>query len=239
MIPGILDAAFATTHWSVVLAAAGEATPAARQAWEHLARSCWQPLYVHARRHGRNHEDAQDVVQAFFKRLLERPVLRAAQRERGRFRTFLLSSFDHFLANDYDRTMALKRGGGLRFEPLHEVDAPFEPASADVPQEQQFDTEFARGIFERALQRLEGEFDVDGKSSQFTALAPLLCRPPEPGEYERLAQVLGIRPGLMATATLRLRRRYYELIRAEVAAVVATPAELNEELSYLVGLLSR
>src|SRR5690242_5657939 len=111
--------AFVTTHWSIVLAAGGAGTPGARHAWEELARVYWRPLYGHVRRRGRSHCDAQDLVQAFFERLLEKPVIQQAQRDRGRFRTFLLAALDNFLANEYDRAVALKRGGGAPLQSLN------------------------------------------------------------------------------------------------------------------------
>ncbi|MBI4658863.1 MAG: sigma-70 family RNA polymerase sigma factor [Verrucomicrobia bacterium] len=231
-------AAFATTHWSVVLAAGGASTTGTRHAWEQLARAHWRPLYGHVRRRGRSHEDAQDLVQGFFTRLIEKPVLQQALRERGRFRTFLLAAFDHFLANEYDRASALKRGGGFEFVAWPDGEMNIEPAAPGVPMERQFDQEWAQTIFTHALGRLEQEFAQDGKQSQFAALAPFLSQPPQPGDYERIALEIGVRASLMATVVSRLRRRFRELVRAEIASTVATTAEVDAELSYLVELMA-
>jgi DNA-directed RNA polymerase specialized sigma24 family protein len=231
---------FATTHWSVVLAAGGVDTPTARQAWDQLTRAIWRPLYAHARRRGQSHADAQDVVQAFFAQMLQQPLLERAQRGRGRFRTFLLATLDHFLANDHDRATALKRGGAFTFVswPDDHGEPIVEPAQPGLPVERQFDLEWARTTFANALRRLEQEFVSEGKQTYFAALAPFLSQPPAAGEYERVAVQLGIRPGLMATVVSRLRRRFRDLVRAEIAATVATTTEIDAELTYLVELMT-
>jgi DNA-directed RNA polymerase specialized sigma24 family protein len=229
---------FATTHWSVVLAAGGASTPNSRHAWEQLARDYWRPLYAHARRNGHSHEDAQDLVQGFFALMLEKPFLHRAQRERGRFRTFLLAALDHFLANQHDRANALKRGGGFEFVACPDNESGVEPASPEIPIERQFDREWAQTIFDHALRRLEQEFVQEGKQTQFAALAPFLSQPPGDGDYERIAAQLGIRARLMATVVSRLRRRFRDLVRAQIAGTVATTAEIDAELSYLVDLMA-
>jgi RNA polymerase sigma factor (sigma-70 family) len=232
---------FATTRWSVVLAAGGENSSDARHAWEQLAGAYWRPLYAHVRRRGHSHEDAQDLVQSFFTRMLKQPVLQRAQRERGRFRTFLLAALDHFLANEHDRAAALKRGGGVEFVPWPEdngqVEPVVEPVDSALPIERQFDREWARTLFDRALHRLELEFIGEGKQTHFAAIVPFISQPPVPGDYERVAAQLGIRPSLMGTVVSRLRRRFRDLVRAEISATVATTAEIDAELAYLVELM--
>jgi RNA polymerase sigma-70 factor (ECF subfamily) len=236
------SAVFATTHWSVVLAAHGAATPAATAALETIFRAYQKPLYSYVRRRGQSHHDAEDLIQAFFRRLLAKDVLRAASQQRGRFRAFLLASLKNFLANEHDHDAALKRGGG---RPLVSLDAaasgspaPPQPISPEPPPERLFDREWAQTIFDQALQRLEQEFTDEGKQAQFSALARFLTEPPAPGDYERVAVQIGLRPSLMATVVSRLRQRLRDLVRAEIAATVATPAEVDEELRYLVELMT-
>ena len=232
---------FATTHWSVVLAAGGTDTPAANAALETLLRAYWKPLYFYLRQRGQTHHDAEDLVQAFFCRFLEKDAIREASRQRGRFRSFLLASLKNFLANEYDRATTLKRGGSqphlsLDTAALAEA-AASELVATDVPPEQVFDREWAQTVFDHALQRLEREFTEDGKQAQFNALAPFLHQPPGPGDYERVATQIGLRSALMPTAVLRMRQRFRDLVRAEIAATVATPAEVDAEIRYLVDLL--
>jgi RNA polymerase sigma-70 factor (ECF subfamily) len=233
---------FPSTHWSVVLAANGEGTPATTAALETLFRAYQKPLYSFIRRQGSTHHDAEDLLQAFFARLMAKDVLRAASQQRGRFRSFLLASLKNFLANERDREMALKRGGGESHLPLDSSvpgsAAVAEPAAQDPSPERLFDREWAHTIFAAALRRLEQEFANDGKQTQFTAIAPFLSRPPAPGEYEQVAARTGIRPGLMATVVSRLRQRFRDLVRMEIASTVVSPAEVDEELRYLVDLMT-
>jgi len=233
---------FPSTHWSVVLAANGEQTSAVTAALETLFRSYQKPLYSYIRRRGNTHHDAEDLLQAFFARLLTKDVLRAASQQRGRFRSFLLASLKNFLANEYDHAMALKRGGGgshLSFDaPAPSSSGITEAAALEPSPERLFDREWAQTIFAAALQRLEQEFASEGKQTQFTALAPFLSRTPEPGEYEKVAALTGIRAGLMATVVSRLRQRFRDLVRTEIASTVASPAEVDEEMHYLVELMT-
>ncbi|MBE7503126.1 MAG: sigma-70 family RNA polymerase sigma factor [Verrucomicrobiales bacterium] len=233
---------FATTHWSVVLAAGGTNTPESRLAWEQLARIYWRPLYGHVRRRGRSHPDAQDLVQAFFERLLEKPVLQQAQRERGRFRTFLLAALDHFLANEHDRATALKRGGGIAFEPLPianaEADLALEPAAPSTPPERLFDRDWANTVLDQALDQLAAEFVQVGKAESWNNLRPFLFRAPTPGEYETTARQLGLSPALIRKAVSRLRARLRTLARAEVARTVATVEEVEAEFRHLINVIA-
>ncbi|MCI0534863.1 MAG: sigma-70 family RNA polymerase sigma factor [Verrucomicrobiales bacterium] len=238
---GDAAAAFATTHWSVVLAAQGSDSSAASTDLESLFRAYQRPLYSFIRRQGKAHHDAQDLIQAFFHHLLAKEALRAASRQRGRLRSFFLGSLKNFLANEHDRTQTLKRGGGqphLSLDAIADGATVPEPAAATEPPERLFDREWAQTIFSNALRRLEQEFAADGKQAQFAALAPFLSQSPAPGDHERLAREIGIRSSLMATVVSRLRRRFRELVRTEIAATVATPAEVDVELSYLVELMA-
>lgn len=233
-------AAFPTTHWSVVLAAGGTGTPASRHAWEKLAHAYWFPLHAHVLRRGRPAADAADLVQAFFARLLEKPVIQQAHRERGRFRTFLLASLENFLANEFDHSRALKRGGGAELMPLPDGEAgPIpEPAAPGVPTERQFDLDWAQTILSQALASLEAGFVEDGRADHFTALRPFLFTSPAPGEYDATAARLGLRPGLMPKLVARLRQRLRALVRAEIARTVSTIREVDEEMRYLVELIA-
>jgi len=241
MHAGETNAVFATTHWSVVLAAGNTDMPAANSALETLLRAYWKPLYFYLRQRGQTHHDAEDLVQAFFRRFLEKDAVLEASRQRGRFRSFLLASLKNFLANEHDRAMTLKRGGSqphlsLDDTAVVETSASELTASGSSP-EQVFDREWAQTVFDHALQRLECEFTEDGKEAQFTALAPFLHQPPGPGDYERVAAQIEVRPSLMPTVVLRMRQRFRDLVRAEIAATVATPAEADAEMRYLVELL--
>ena len=234
---------FATTHWSVVLAAGNADTPAANAALETLLRAYWKPLFFYLRQRGQTHHDAEDLVQAFFCRFLEKDAVREASQQRGRFRSFLLAALKNFLANEYDRATTLKRGGSAPHLSLN--DANFADASASalvasgMDPEKVFDREWAQTVFGHAWKQLECEFTEDGKQTQFNALAPFLHQTPGPGDYERVAAQIGLRAALMPTVVRRLRQRFRDLVRAEIAATVATPAELETEMRYLVELLLR
>jgi len=226
----------------MVLAAGDANAPGARHAWEELARVYWRPLYWHVRRRGGSHSDAQDLVQAFFVRLLEKPVIQHAQRGRGRFRTFLLAALDNFLANEHDRSVALKRGGGVELRPLDfsesELDFAPEPASPGKPLEQLFDRDWAHAVLDKSLAQLGAEFARDGKAASWEKLRPFLFRGPEPGEYEATARQLGISDALMRKAVSRLRGRLRLLARSEIARTVATVSEVEAEYQHLVNVIS-
>ena len=235
---------FATTHWSVVLAAGSADTPAANAALETLLRAYWKPLYFFLRLRGQTHHDAEDLVQAFFRRFLEKNAVREASQQRGRFRSFLLAALKNFLANEYDRATTLKRGGNqphlsLDDANLADVFSASEFAAGGFSPEQVFDRQWAQTIFDSALRQLEREFAQDSKQFQFNALAPFLHQPPGPNDYEKVAMQIRLRPDLMPTVVRRMRQRFRDLVRAEIAATVATPAELETEMRYLVELLAK
>jgi RNA polymerase sigma factor (sigma-70 family) len=228
--------AFGTTHWSLVLHAGGLHSEPAAQAWETLARAYWSPLYGYARRRGYAHHQAEDLVQAFFTRLLEKNVLREASQARGRFRTFLLTSLQNFLANEFDRATALKRGGTQ--EQISIDDLASELPASEAEQAKSFDRAWAEAVLGHALRRLEQEFSTDRKLDQFRALKPFLFRLPAAGEYQIVASQLGIRAPLMATAVSRFRQRLRQLVRAEIAHTVAGLPEVDDEMRYLLSLLA-
>jgi DNA-directed RNA polymerase specialized sigma24 family protein len=227
----------------VVLAAGETGIPAVNAALGTLFRTYWRPLYLYVRRRGQSHHDSEDVIQAFFRRLLEKEVMRHASQDRGRFRCFLLGSLQNFLANEHDRATTLKRGGGqapLSFDHPDLAESPaLETAADEEPPELAFDREWAQTVFANAMQQLEKNFADEGKATQFKALAPFLSQPPGEGDYDRVANQMGVRPGLMPTLVSRIRKRFRDLVRSEIAGTVATPAEVEAELRYLVELLTR
>lgn len=233
---------FATTHWSVVLAAGDASSPEAAAALEELCRSYWFPLYAYARRSGQDVPAAEDLTQEFFARLLQKDYLRVADRRRGRFRWFLLTAFKCFLANEWDRERALKRGGGQRPIPLDALTAEqryqLEPAdrhSADLL----FERRWAMTLLAAARTRLQAEYETAGKRDRFQLLEGSL-----PGErveltYAELGAKLGMSEGAVKTEVHRMKRRYAELMRAEVARTVADEAEVDLELRHLIDVLGR
>jgi len=237
---------FCTTRWSVV-AAAGRpaASPGqardARVALSELCAAYWPPLYAYARRTGVGPHDAADLVQGFFARLLEKGDLSAADPARGRFRAWLVVAFRNFTANARDRQRALKRGGGrvpLRIDAdaAESLYAP-EPADTRTP-DVEFERRWALTVLARALERLAAEQARAGKQAEFEALRPWLVGGGEEGGYARLAGVIGRSEGALKVAVHRLRRRYGELLREEVAGTLADPREVAEELAALMAALS-
>ena len=227
---------FTTTHWSVVLAAAGD-EPAAL---ERLCRTYWRPLYVVAQRLGHCQPDAQDLTQAFFEQFLQKGYIRAADPQRGRFRTFLFTSFRHFLRGEWVKRRALKRGGAARFLPWDTLSADeqtrFEPAW-NLPAEAVFDREWALSVFERALAQLRDECAAAGRARQFDQLKPFLSQLGTQTDYARVGEQARMTPGAVAVAVRRLRVRYGELLRAEIAHTVAGPEEIEEEIRALFAAL--
>jgi DNA-directed RNA polymerase specialized sigma24 family protein len=228
-------ASFATTHWSVVLHAheSGEVL-------EQLCRDYWPPLYVFLRRRGYDEHAAKDLTQGFFASLLERNDFALIDRERGRFRTFLLVSLKHFLGNARDQERARKRGGGaphLSLEALAAEDGcGFEPATNRTA-DQDFDRRWALSLLETVLQKLEAEFRAAGKHPLFEQLKDLLSG--EKGEvpYTVLAERLGLTETALKVTVHRMRRRYRELLQEEIARTVAAPDQVEEELRHLIAAL--
>jgi len=233
---------FATTHWSVVLAAGRCASPNAQAALEQLCRTYWYPLYAYVRRRGNAAHDAQDLTQEFFSRLLAGDSLAQVSADKGKFRSFLLAAINHFLSNEHERSQAQKRGGGREIISLDEH-APeeryrFEPVS-DVTPDVLFERRWAWTLLEQAMRRLREEFDSAGKGRQFDRVKAFLENEAQPGDYERLAGEMQTTPGALAIAVHRLRHRYRELVRLEIANTVASPGEVEEEMRHLLTLLTQ
>jgi RNA polymerase sigma factor (sigma-70 family) len=232
---------FATTHWTVVLAAAKRESSQADQALESLCRVYWYPLYVYVRRRGHSPPDAEDLTQAFFARLLEKDYLRSVDRSKGKFRSFLLAMLDHFLANEWRHAHTQKRGGRFRFQSLDDATAEQQylqvPATALSP-EKAFEQQWATALLAQVLARLQDEFAAAGKDAMFHELKGFLTSPKGRTGYGDLAARLGTTEAALKMALSRLRRRYGELLRAEIARTVAGPEEVEEELRALFAALS-
>ena len=233
-------AQFATTHWSVVLAAGKGESPAASAALEDLCRSYWYPLYAFVRRRGFGPEDAQDLTQDFFAQLLRKNYPARADRAKGKFRTFLLHALNHFLADQSQRAAALKRGGGQVILSLDQ-DSPEDRYRLEVPDEltpeKLFERRWAQTVLDRALVRLREEFEARGKAAEYDVLRSF-----EPGEQSPLSHAeaasrLGVTESAVKSMIHRLRQRHRDLIRQEIAQTVPTVADIDEELRCLVSVL--
>jgi RNA polymerase sigma-70 factor (ECF subfamily) len=232
---------FPTTHWSLVLSAGEGSLPNAKAALERLCRAYWYPLYAYVRRQGRSVEEAQDLTQEFFARLLRKEYLRHADPARGRFRTFLLTALERFLINDWEKGRAAKRGEG---QPViswdqRETETRFlaEPADQSTP-EKAFEKRWAVTVLERVLERLREEFTASGHAERFERLKVLLWGEKGSPPYAGVAAELGLTEGTLKVAVHRLRQRYRELLRAEVAQTVARPEEVDDELRHLIAVMS-
>lgn len=230
---------FATTRWSVVLQAGEREGAASEEALAALCEVYWYPLYSFVRRWGHSADDAQDLTQEFFARLLEKGALRAATPSRGRFRSFLLAALKHFLSNERERTNALKRGGGRPPLPLEFETAEgrysLEPAGQGDP-EQAFERQWALAVLAETLRRLEAEQANAGKLDVFARLKGELTGDRELS-YADLGKQLGMSEGAVKVAVHRLRRRFGELLRKEIAGTVSDPQEVDDEIRYLFAAL--
>jgi len=232
---------FVTTHWSVVVTAGRNDTPGAQAALERLCRTYWYPLYAYARRRGYSVEDAQDLTQEFFARVLERHWLARADQAKGRFRTFLLTAMERFLANEWDKARALKRGGGQRTVPIQlegaETRYGVEPADMRTP-EQAYEYRWAAALLDEVVKQLEADYQAQGQAAAFTVLKPCLVGECAAQPYAALATRLGMEEGAVKVAVHRLRLRYRELLRAEIANTVASAEEVEAEMRHLFNVLA-
>ena len=231
---------FATTHWSVVLAARDDASTQGAEALEALCRTYWPALYAFVRSSGYSPEDAQDLTQEFFARLLARDYLRAVAREKGRFRTFLRMAFKRFLAKEWQRVRAAKRGHGVLPLPFDTVAAEtgigIEAMAARTP-EAVYDRHWAFTLLGETVARLEREYRAAGKSSEFKALRPHLTAERGVIPYPELAAALGTTEGAARVAVHRLRKRFRETFREVIGETVSRPDELDEEVRYMIEVL--
>ncbi len=234
-------ARFEDTHWSVVLTAKEGGSPRAAAALESLSRAYWYPLYAYVRRCGESPDDAQDLTQAFISQFLERGSLRTVAPERGRFRWFVLASLKHFLTNEWERARANKRGGG---RPLLELDAlnpeeryALEPADVLSP-DKAYDRFWAMSLLEQSREKLREEFASAGRADRFASLEQFLPGREGVDSYASLAAQFGVTEGAIKADVSRLRRRYGELLRANVAHTLGTHADLGDELRHLIEALA-
>jgi len=232
---------FTTTHWSAVLAAQQTAAPQADAALEELCRTYWYPLYAYIRRQGHSPHDAQDFTQEFFALLLQKKYLASVEREKGKFRSFLLAAVNHFLSHQRDHARAAKRGGGKPPLSLDSVSAEsrfaLEPA-APASSEAAFDKRWAATVLELAFSSVREEFVAAGKERLFERLQAFLGEGATPGGYLIAAEQLGMSPNAFAVAVHRLRLRYREAVRRQVAHTVSNADEIEDEMRHLLSVLA-
>ena len=234
---------FNTTRWSVVLAAGADvSSPAAHQALATLCETYWYPLYAFLRSRGYDAEDAQDLTQAFFARMLEKHAISQADPARGRFRSFLLASLKHFAANERDREMAKKRGGATPIVSLEIQSAEgrfqMEPPTEETP-ERVFDRHWALTLLNRVMSRLDAETTQSGKRVQFEYLKAYLTGEQPQLSYAETAAHMGMSEGAVKVAVHRLRRRFRDLVRDEIAQTVESPEDVEDELRHLWSAVAR
>jgi len=232
---------FATTHWTVVLAAGRQHSPQAASALEELCRTYWFPLYAYVRRRGYAREDAEDLTQAFFTRLLEKNSFASLDAGKGKFRAFLLASVKHFLANARDKAHTLKRGGGSIPLSLdwQTADTQFQVAATGEPgPDQAFDREWAVALLARVIERLQNECAADGKAKLFEQLKLFLTAGNDEPAQGEVAQALGMEAGAVRVAIHRLRKRYRQLLRDEIAHTLTDQAMVDDEMRALFGAFS-
>jgi RNA polymerase sigma-70 factor (ECF subfamily) len=232
---------FVTTRWSVVLAAGRSDTTRSRDALARLCQTYWYPLYAYVRRRGYSAHDAQDLTQEFFARLLEKHTFAAADPNRGRFRSFILTAMNNFLVQEWEKSRAKKRGGGNELFSLDLAQAEnrydLEPSSSDTP-DKDFDKKWAVALLDSVMAQLEAKFTSDGKTELFTALKQTLTGSRESQPYAELSQKLGMSEAAIKVTVHRLRKRYRELLQSEIANTVSSPEEIKEEMRHLFAALS-
>ena len=233
---------FPDTRWSVVLRAGLEPGDEGKAALERLCRDYWFPLYAFVRRRGHSPEDAEDVTQGFMLHLIEGPLLGRADQERGRFRSFLLGALQHFLAKELRRQQTVKRGGKREIVSLdaEEGERRFarEPADEVTP-EVQFERSWAFALLERVFARLRAEYERAGRAELFEKLEPYLAGKESMPGYEQLARQVGQSPSGVGVSIHRMRRRYGDLLRDEIAQTVSSPKEAEAELAHLMAVVAQ
>ncbi len=233
---------FVTTHWSLVLSAGDHDGTRAQNALAQLCQTYWYPLYAYARGRGHSREDAQDLTQEFFARLLAHDWVGRADRSKGRFRSFLLTAMKRFMAGEWDKARAQKRGGGAPLLPL-----PFDAAESrlsrkpadQVTPEESFEKRWVLTLLEEVVKRLRKEYEQEGNAGLFSEINPCLVGERASLPYAQLAGKLALSESGVKSAVHRLRRRYRKLLRAEIAQTVAAPGEVDEELRHLFAVLGK
>jgi RNA polymerase sigma-70 factor (ECF subfamily) len=233
---------FANTHWSVILAAAETSTPGADEALEELCRTYWRPVYAYVRRQGHNPDDARDLTQEFFAQFLERKRVKLADPVRGRFRSFLIALLKNFLTTEWRRGQAQKRGGGHWLIPLEEqqeaeTHLSGEPADPATTPDRAFERRWAILLLDQVLARLRAEYAATGREDHFDALKVLVWGDSGTASQAEVAARLGISPNALGVTVHRLRRRFGELLREQLAQTVPSRAEIDDELRHLMDVL--
>lgn len=231
--------AFQTTRWSLVMRAGEDGCE------DSLAKLCggyWYPIYAYVRRRVPGIEDAQDITQGFFLHLLGGPVLARADREKGKFRSFLLGTLQNYLANEHRHRQALKRGGGMTLMPIDGIEAErrfsLEPVDELTP-EVQFERGWAFALLEKVFDRLGDDYARAGRGELYEKLRPYLAGKEGMPDYGELGAALGMNANAVGVAIHRMRRRYGEILRDEIAQTVPSAGEVEAELSHLIGIFSR
>lgn len=239
--PGSGRHSFTTTHWSLILAAQGSDSIPAGRALANLCETYWYPLYAFVRRKGYSSHDAQDLTQAFFEKLLEKNYLGDVAQEKGRFRSFLLASLKHFLANEWKRSQAAKRGGGTVLLSLDDTEAEAryqrEPAE-EMTAEKLFERRWAMTMLDLVMSRLREEMEVSDKLDFFEELKDRLSGGGETGSFAESGKRLGLSEGAARVAAHRMKKRYREILREAIGETVAAPSDVEDEIRYLVAILS-
>lgn len=232
---------FTPTHWSVIVTAGRNDSTHARVALEKLCRAYWPPIYAFVRRQGHSPHDAQDLTQEFFARLLGKNYLAEVDRAKGRFRSFLLAALKHFLANEWDKARAQKRGGGQVLIPIDtasvETSCGFQPAD-HLTAEKIYERRWALTLLDQVLRRLRADYVRDGTENLFEQLKPTLTEASRAVRYAEIATRLDSTEGAVKVAVHRLRARYRELLRAEIGETVVTPGEVEDEIRNLFAALA-
>jgi RNA polymerase sigma-70 factor (ECF subfamily) len=235
------QSSFATTHWSIVLAAGNQSSPDYTRALSTLCQTYWYPLYAYLRRWGCDRQQAEDYTQSFFASLIERQAVGEADPKRGKFRSFLLSSLKHFLADEWDRTQAQKRGGDIKILSLDIDDGETrygcEPVDELTP-EKLFERHWAQTVLKQAMTRLKAEYVTAGKQQLFDHLKTCLTAEQGSISYSNIAVKLDMTEGAVKVAVHRLRHRYAEFVREQIAQTVATPEQIDEEINELYAALA-
>lgn len=230
-----------TTHWSVVLQAGDSRSPERSEAMEKLCRAYWRPLYAYVRRRGFREEEAKDLTQGFFARLLEKNYVGDANASRGRFRTFLLTSLNHFLANEWDRSQAAKRGGGAEIFSIDELDGEdlvVRELSSTLTPERIFEQRWAESVLESVLAQLRREFDDAARGLRFDELKSTLLKDGDALSYAALAARLGLSESGARSVVHRLRKRFRDLTLLEIGQTVEDPRAIDDELRHLLNVLA-
>jgi DNA-directed RNA polymerase specialized sigma24 family protein len=235
-------APFDITDWGMVLLAAQPGALLQTEALESLCATYWPPLYAYLRGRGYARADAKDLTQEFFARLIEKDFLKDVNRAKGKFRSFLLASLKHFLANEWDKGHAQKRGGKYSFvsldDEMAETKYQLEATSGDTP-ESLYDIHWALTVLDQALTKLQTEWNANSKGGEFDELRRFLVNAPIPGEYDQVATRLGKTKDAVAQAVVRLRLQWWRILDKEVARTVTDPAQIQDEVQFIKNVFWR